>query len=194
MIQLDTVKNELMFADEELRICLAENSERRWRNFVGHLEVAFTKLFEITKGTALQKDVLEAKKRKLTDPLLRYVRESRNTINHTAKDLTGYQDTGREYTREEAGVDFWIEVSNPDGTTEERGRTGPLRAYKFSLVTVLDRNKIAYPPPRFHLGKALKDPTSFIEVGALAIIYYQTLYNTVYLKSQELAKKQKKTP
>jgi len=186
MVYLQTVEDELKFAVEEYQLWIHTNEERRWRNFVGSLEKSFTDLYELTKGTPLAKYVKRSYKLKQTDPLLNYIRVSRNAVHHSSDRITAYEATGVPgphsvisgmnvtsvdkngiKTVHDAAPNGWVELILILPTLEERKNVnGKLQSRKFT-------------PPRTHLGRALKNPKSPEEVADLAFQFYYNLVEDI---------------
>jgi len=180
MINLQYVEDELNFAKQELDVCIQTRQERHWRHFVEHLEVLLTNLMEITKGTSLEKDVKAALELKKKDPLLKYVRESRNTISHTAKRLTD-----KEPGKKIEGSDFkpiGAFIKAVDGTVIPM-TNGFLFEVDFVLKTVKDKPGNIVVLPNYHLGQPIKNPSSPAEVGKKALDFYTQLVQNIKVQN-----------
>lgn len=170
-------QQELDFAKEALAT-FADNrlQERGWFDFILHLDLCFIKAerecqdirnkFEPFQGT------FKALRRK--DPLLSYLKNARDAINHSIV----------------SGIDYsMIENAEPIPIAIGFGLEGEIHTWKEVLgspielkLQPIEINGQIWQSPTQHLGKALIGDRDPLEVANLAIEFYQNFLDQIKKK------------
>ncbi len=185
MVNLFFVEQELKFAKEQLHLVVTNATsqpEINWRHFVGHLEKLFTDLLDITVGTPLHQEVKAALAVKKSDELLDYVRNARNTVHHSAKNITAYK-RGEEAKNVPVQL-ISMTFRTDDGTDVVQDFSNSPVHYLVLILTTVNKEvrpqkgkkySVVLSPPKTHMSNKLTDGTSPIEVGTLAYEFYEGL-------------------
>jgi len=178
MVELFFVYNEFEESKNLWNLFLSEQSEKNWQNYVNSLEKSFTNFKDLSKGTKLENLFKAYQNEKRIDPLLIFIRESRNTIHHSAKSLIVYEQGDLADS-----LPFEMSMTFEDGKTIDLSNR-PMYYLNPILSTLIDKNGKPVLPPAYHQGIALKNPKSLLEVGQKALEYYTKMYEDVKVKNK----------
>jgi hypothetical protein len=187
MTNLSLLSQELCRAKEKLELYINTEDEIYWRDFINCIEQSFTDELTNTKGTDYYQMVHPMIAFKREDPLLNYIRKSRNMIHHGGSALIVYKEV-RNLSKNDTDVElisFTVESKDENGekyTEKLKINNESYLMLKPILASLPDKNEGTIFPPKTHLNIPLIDPTSPIEVGRLAIKFYTDLYTRVYEK------------
>jgi hypothetical protein len=183
------IQQELKFAKEDFhRFTLLLNdtvnfspldpeSYRYWNTFIDHLCNSFNKVENLNKNSKgeFKKIVSVAIDRQRNDPLLRYVRECRNAYQHSNQEMCTLEMTSKIPTGEPMGLTRMAYTDADGNFFPEETTYHDMFPATVQLKTVVNRGT-PYSPPTMHLGQKLKTYRNAIEVGTIAILYYENLY------------------
>ncbi|MBB2951964.1 hypothetical protein [Sphingobacterium sp. JUb56] len=148
--------------------------DEEWHRFLTHLEQSFIKVELGCRdlGPSLKKYHKEVYSIRMEDPLLRYLKEARNTYTHDIRDVVGGEPIpGAETFPHQAEIGF------ADGSFKSIiSEAVPLY---IRLRSVRDIKGNIYDPPSEHLGKKLQDIGDICEVGMLGLKFYDTYINDI---------------
>lgn len=147
-----------------------------WEDYLNELARGFNKLFHgERKGTPASAVIRQIADDRKDDPLLNYLREARNVLEHGIAMVATQQGTARDLEPHEPRPALWMEIVSVD---EDGNKTvhsaGPgdlqiMENLRFILVPLLVGGK-SVPVPDIHFGKAVTD-NSPIGIGAEGLIY-----------------------
>jgi hypothetical protein len=180
MPNLYRVNQELAYAKEEFQKyvgtqkSLDPDTFRNWNSFVTHLERSFNKAQEIGKqsGNKYRNAVNQAIGERRRDKLLSYLKNSRDVYEHSGEDIAGMRFTSYKQSGEMMLTRISTDENGVETSTTE---IHPMYPSAPRLVTVVNYGK-PYTPPDIHQGKKLNNRYDPIEVGQLALQYYENLY------------------
>jgi hypothetical protein len=144
-----------------------------WNNFVTYLDAVYTKS---ERGCQDIKNKFQPfqgyyKTQRRVDPVLRFLKESRDAAQHSidllcVMEVTGYAE----------GCYFTVESTDEHGNKILENR--PILNLETKLRTFSNRG-IAYTPPKLHLGKYISNPRSPLEVGELGVKFYSNYIDEI---------------
>jgi hypothetical protein len=156
--------------------------ENYWRDILGYLVKCHNKL--LSEGETINKEffnkvISHHKNSYKVDPLLKYLKEARNTDQHHHI-VEMVEKQAASFTFKSTGSTtinalYFDEKGNPGFI----GSGDPLQfEFQPELViakSVFDKNGNVIPPPLYHLGNPLKQPKSVDELISLGIKYFEDL-------------------
>jgi hypothetical protein len=171
---LDKANHHLFVLNSATSLDLFESA---WRDFLHHLERTWDKA-EAHYGRSPRWSGWSGKYKALrsTDPLLLYVRQARNSEQHSVEEVTTQVEGGIRVGLgpcvESAVIDH-LEICDGKIQSQDVGPgivIAPLPSF-VRLLPVTNRGR-SYAPPRVHLGKPV-NPDDVVEVAFLAIYWYR---------------------
>lgn len=173
MPNLFHAKEELKFAKEELMLFQNDKNpgfgpNKHWNNFLSHLDLSFIKA---ERGCQDVRNIFEPfqgkyKRKRKIDPLLSYLKNSRDASQHGIDILVSLEIVSRNQIDS-----LKLSELNKDGSIKET-REVPLYPAEMQLKSFFINNK-TWTPPFYHQGKKLRNPTNPIYIGKIGLTFYK---------------------
>ncbi|MDF2368309.1 hypothetical protein [Sneathiella sp.] len=169
---------ELMSSDKSFEF---KNFEEAWIQFLGAINTIFSKLEQGSKINQKSKSWYDGvKHQRRKDPLLSYLRQARNSEEHTlegSSDKTGFTaHTNRKDVKivRSGKKDNHIEVVVPENV-KKGDELFTIRGPGIYLIDVIDgRSGKLFQVPKEHLGQSIENTTP-LEVASKALMYMENL-------------------
>lgn len=154
------------------------DAEREWELFLTEITRAFNRLMAgERKGHPSEAITKQIRRDRKTDPMLSYLRESRNALEHTIEQVSTVTGSPRPLRENEDAPHFGVEVEYEDGRREtfemERSNVFVLENMRLTLRSFKVGGK-RYDPPTTHLGLPLADSDP-LTIGDVALQYFERM-------------------